>query len=173
MRTSRTNVRAKFEALLDRELSRVKRELLNSFDDLGWAEESERSDSVEDQVKSTEGPETLVGSVKHLFKSSPFTAWSVATLERKLKEGGFVFGAKNPRSSLNTVLTRLAEDENPVIELFKRGSGRSPNLYRAKAPGNASSLSGRWLAIPVSDKATIQRGDVEDGGEDGGMPIPN
>src|ERR1700722_18233504 len=110
------NVRAQVERLIDRELARFKAELMNLLDELfceGESKQPRREGAAVEIERPAEGPRELVSSVKQVFKSHPFASWSVVTLERKLKKEGFIFAAKNPRSSLNTVLTRLAEGDQP------------------------------------------------------------
>jgi hypothetical protein len=113
------------------------------------------------------GPDTttLIGSVERVFQSQPEVAWSVQTLERQLRKDGFALEAKNPRSSLNTAVARLAE--RGLISISKKGSGRKPHFYKALPPGNSAALRGRMAAIP--EPQTFSNGKtVEDGGGEEG-----
>jgi hypothetical protein len=111
---------------------------------------------------------TLIGSVEQIFQSRPDVAWSVQTLEKQLRQDGFAFEAKNPRSSLNTAVARLAE--RGLISIYKKGSGRKPHLYKALPSGNSAALRGRMAAIPESQ--TFSNGKkAEDGGGQEGAPI--
>jgi hypothetical protein len=78
---------------------------------------------------------TLIDLVERVFKQFPDQSWNVNTLERQLRNAGFVFEAKNPKASLNTSLARLTE--RGAIRVSKRGGGRKPNLYRTVPAVNA------------------------------------
>src|SRR5207237_191468 len=120
-------------------LERLERRLLPSAAD-------HPKSNIEPSVQGAAEPDptTLIGSVERLFQSQPEMTWSVEALEKRLRKEGFAFEAKNPRASLNTAVSRLAERR--VIEIYTRGSGRKPHLYRALRSANSGALRGRMAA---------------------------
>jgi hypothetical protein len=126
--------------------------------------------SISEPAEEHSGPDTttLIGSVERIFQSRPEVVWSVQTLEGQLRKDGFAFEAKNPRSSLNTAVGRLAQ--RGLIVIHRKGSGRKPHFYKALPSGNSAALRGRMAAIP--EPQTFSNGKkVENGGGQEGAPI--
>jgi hypothetical protein len=147
---------------------RLERRLLASPAEIERQLEFGITSSKETKARSGPDTETLIGSVERLFQSHPDVAWSVVTLGKKLRKDGFVLEAKNPHSSLNTAVARLAK--RGLIGIYRPGSGRRPHLYKTLPSGNAAALRGRVLAI--SNEPTLENGKVEDGaGEEETTPL--
>jgi hypothetical protein len=75
-----------------------------------------------------ESQPTLIDAVESIFRNSPDMSLNVSSLEAQLRGRGFVFAAKQPKSSINTAVARLAE--RGIIRIVKRGTGRKPSTYR-------------------------------------------
>jgi hypothetical protein len=75
---------------------------------------------------------TLIDAVERMFRTFPNVSLNVGMLEAQLRKAGFVLAAKQPKSSINTAVSRLAE--RGVIRIVRRGAGRKPSTYRLVLP---------------------------------------
>jgi hypothetical protein len=72
---------------------------------------------------------SVIDSVRDVIISSPDAGWTTGLIERKLLMNGFVFTAKDPKSTINTALARLVEQG--IIQIRFRGAGRKASIYQA------------------------------------------
>ncbi|MGA2049272.1 MAG: hypothetical protein ABSG96_16365 [Terracidiphilus sp.] len=91
------------------------------------ADEDEQIADVVDEPRPT-----LIGTVLATLKSRPNISFSNRTVLRAMEADGFPFTGDERRrlTSIHSALISLAE--RGQIRIVRRGSGREPNLYRAK-----------------------------------------
>jgi hypothetical protein len=80
----------------------------------------------------SESQPTLIDAVERAFKTFPSVSLNVSSLETHLRKTGFVLAAKQPKSSINTAVSRLAE--RGIIRIVRRGTGRKASTYRLVLP---------------------------------------
>lgn len=130
------DMRHRAKAAFDQDMESIDR-----FERLAFSENADTSLSLPalpvaiENENGEESEVTLIDSVAHVFKRFPEQSWNVNTIERQLLSERFVFAAKNPKASINTALSRLAE--RGIVRISKRGAGRKPNQYRAEIAVNA------------------------------------
>ena len=72
---------------------------------------------------------TVMDAVRSAILSAPERRWPVSEIVDHLRSRDFKFTAKDPKSTVNTALTRLVEQG--AIQVSVRGKGRKPSLYKA------------------------------------------
>ena len=130
------------EHRLDREaLRRLKRFLPVSSNNDGHApltlhrsEQSEAEDrrSLEELIADAEedAPRTIIDTVEQVMLANTSQKWSVPSMIAHLKSAGFKLQAKKPEATMGLVFQKLAKKRKTIVRV-RRGSGRTPNLYRA------------------------------------------
>jgi hypothetical protein len=79
------------------------------------------------------GQATVIDSVRQIIVANPQRLWCVSDIEAELKSRNFVFKAKEPKSTINTALSRLTEQGDILIAAH--GKGRQPSFYEAPDEG--------------------------------------
>jgi hypothetical protein len=145
------DLRARAEAHLDSELAQANAKYKRRMDALDEIELMLPAEVARVELGDiAEGPSkpppkkpkveqaTVIDSVRAAVFSSPNVEWSTGLIESYLISHGFAFTAKDPKSTINTALTRLAEQG--YVRVVSRGSGRRPSLYKpASDRGDARS----------------------------------
>jgi hypothetical protein len=94
---------------------------------------------IPNDESGTDEASSLIDAVEQIFRSDPHKGWNVKTLHRRLAASGFAFQAKNPKSSINTALSRLVKKRRTIL-VMQQGSGRRPTQYKlvpfAKEPNS-------------------------------------
>jgi hypothetical protein len=87
--------------------------------------------------------DTIIGKVEQVMTSDTARRWTVPLMFAELRRQNFPLAAQKPERTLGLILRKLADRK--VIKIVKRGSGRSPNVYKAV----------------VQEQAAVQEGDSE------------
>jgi hypothetical protein len=72
---------------------------------------------------------TVIDAVRKTILSSPKQTWPVSEIEQDMRRRNFVFTARDPKSTINTALTRLVDQGE--VRIVVRGKGRKPSRYKA------------------------------------------
>lgn len=75
---------------------------------------------------------TMIGTVEAIIANDPKKRWTVASMLQRLRDDKFPLAADKPQASLGLVFSKL--HKRGKIRLVRRGSGRTPHVYRANLP---------------------------------------
>jgi hypothetical protein len=87
-------------------------------------------DTNDDALDLPEGPfpQTIIGKVESIMLADTAKRWTVPAMLQELRRTNFRLEAKTPASTLGLVFAKLRKRGR--IRIVKRGSGRTPNVFR-------------------------------------------
>ena len=74
-------------------------------------------------------PQTIIDTVEQIMHSDPHKKWSVPLMVAYLKNIKFPLEAKKPEATMGLVFAKLMKKRKTIVRV-RRGSGRTPNLFR-------------------------------------------
>jgi hypothetical protein len=72
--------------------------------------------------------QTIIGKVESIMLADTNKRWTVASMLEELRRLNFPLVSKTPTSTLGLVFAKL--HKRGIIRLVRRGSGRTPNVFR-------------------------------------------
>jgi hypothetical protein len=94
--------------------------------------DAESVDTDDDSLDLPNGPlplpQTIIGRVESIMLADIAKRWTVSTMLQELRRINFPLVAKTPGSTLGLVFAKL--HRRGTIRLVRRGSGRTPNVFR-------------------------------------------
>jgi hypothetical protein len=84
---------------------------------------------VLDFVDAQEEQQTIIDKVEQIMQADTHKKWSVPLMIAHLKSINFTLQAKKPEATMGLVFGKLAKKRKTIVRV-RRGSGRTPNLYR-------------------------------------------
>jgi hypothetical protein len=96
--------------------------------------DAEYVDNNDDPLDLQEGlfPATIIGRVESIMVANTARRWTVPSMLTELMRQKFPLAAQKPASTLGLVFGKL--HKRGRIRLVRRGSGRTPNVFRAVPP---------------------------------------
>lgn len=71
---------------------------------------------------------TLTPAIKFIAESLP-SRFQVGDVVKKMQDGGFVFGKRDPATAVRDSIYFLCRGENPIFRVAVKGEGGKPNIY--------------------------------------------
>jgi hypothetical protein len=92
--------------------------------------DAEPVDTDDDSLDLPDGqlPQTIIGKVESIMLADTAKRWTVPAMLQELRRISFPLEAKTPASTLGLVFAKLRRRGH--IRIVKRGSGRTPNIFR-------------------------------------------
>jgi hypothetical protein len=107
-------------------------------------------DRIEQEVDEL-NTNTIIGRVETIFVSDPDRRWTVPTMLQRLQEEKFPLAAEKPIATLGLVFSKL--HKRGKIKRVKRGSGRTPHIYRANVSQEPNSETEAKSERPTQGQA--------------------
>lgn len=76
------------------------------------------------------GTETLIGRMEAIMQQDLNRVWTVPAMMEHLKQLGVPLGGNTPEKSVGLNFVKLVQ--RGKAELFRKGAGRIPNLYKGR-----------------------------------------